>query len=84
MGLRLNEISLTIYENMFMDMIQPKERKAQEENTSYGRIIYQSDGNSKTVDHAKGSDQTKSFATTNSQIRSKVLVVGLWSSPQYL
>ncbi|KAL0796168.1 hypothetical protein Bca101_067545 [Brassica carinata] len=72
-------MGLTIYENMFMKILQPKERKAQQENTRYGRIIYQSGGNSETVDHAKGHDQPKSFATTNSQIRLIVLVFGLWS-----
>ena len=66
--------------NMFMNMFQPKE-KTQQENTSNECIIYQSYGNSETVDLAKGHDQRKSFATTNSQIRSKSwsLVFGLWS-----
>ena len=46
-------MGLTIYENMFMDMLQPKERKDQQENTRNGRKIYQSDINSKTFDRGK-------------------------------
>ncbi|KAL0716003.1 hypothetical protein Bca4012_065325 [Brassica carinata] len=72
-------MGLTIYENMFMNMLQPKERKAQQETRRYGQIIYQSDGNPEPVDHAKGRDQPKSFATTNSHFRSKVLVFRVWS-----
>ncbi|CAG7901105.1 unnamed protein product [Brassica rapa] len=57
-------MGLKYLENMFMNMFQPKERKVQQEIISNGRIIYQSDGNSETVDHTEARDQTKSLATT--------------------
>ena len=53
MGLRLNEMDLKYIANVFMNMYPPKERKAQQEIISDGRIIYQSDGNSETVDHVE-------------------------------
>ena len=53
-----------------MNMYPPKERKAQQKIISDGRIIYQSDGNSETVDHVKARDQTKSLTTTILQFRS--------------
>ncbi|KAL0853705.1 hypothetical protein Bca101_058857 [Brassica carinata] len=71
-------MGLTIYENVFMNMFQPKERRTQQENISHGRIIYQSDGNAETVDHAKRHDQPKSFTTTVFQFRSSQDI--LWSS----
>ncbi|KAL0886914.1 hypothetical protein Bca101_010897 [Brassica carinata] len=60
-------------------MFQPKERRAQQENTSHGRIIYQSDGNAETVDHAKRHDQPKSFTTTVFQFRSSQDIYDFWS-----
>ena len=59
----------------------PKKRKAHQENTSQCRIIYQSDGNSETVDHAKGCDQPRNSANTISQIQSTVLVFGQVNIP---
>ena len=70
MGLRLNEMGLKYIANVFMNMFQPKERKTQQEIISDGRIIYQSDGNSETVDHVEARDQPKSFTTTIFQFRS--------------
>ncbi|KAL0898794.1 hypothetical protein Bca101_082755 [Brassica carinata] len=69
-------MGLRIYEIMFMNMFQPKERKTQQDSTFHGRTIYQSDGNSETDDHAKGHDQPKIFATTTFKIQSKVFVFG--------
>ncbi|KAJ4885572.1 hypothetical protein Rs2_35665 [Raphanus sativus] len=59
---------------MFMSMLQSKERKTQQKTRKYGQIIYQSDGNPEPVDQAKGRDQPKSSATTNSHFRSKLQV----------
>ena len=70
MGLRLNEMGLKYIANVFINMYPPKERKAQQEIISDGRIIYQSDGNSETVDHVEARDQPKSFTTTIFQFRS--------------
>ena len=70
MGLRLNEMDLKYIANVFMNMFQPKERKTQQEIISDGRIIYQSDGNSETVDHVEGRDQPKSVTTAILQFRS--------------
>ena len=70
MGLQLNEIGLKYIANVFINMFQPKERKAQQENISNGRIIYQSGGNSKTVDHAEARDQPKSHSFQILQFRS--------------
>ena len=64
MGLRLNEMGLKYIEHMFMNMFQPKERKAQQKIISDNRIIYQSGGNSESVDHVEARDQPKSFTTT--------------------
>ena len=58
------------------DHASVQRKNVQQENTSYSRIIYQSDGNFETVDHAEGHDQPRSFVSTNSKIRSKVLVFG--------
>ncbi|WZZ91710.1 hypothetical protein YC2023_120289 [Brassica napus] len=52
------------------DGLEPKERKEQQEIISDGHIIYQSDGNSETVDHVEARDQPKSFRTTILQFRS--------------
>ncbi|CAF1748944.1 hypothetical protein Bca4012_044048 [Brassica carinata] len=68
-------MDLTIYENMFMDMLQPKERKAQQENTSNGRIIYQYDGNSKTVDHAEARDHRRVFCSKLSKFGQIIILV---------
>ena len=70
MGLRSNEMDLKYTENVFINMFQPKERRSQQENISHGRIIYQSDGNSETVDHIEARDPPKSLATTIFQFRS--------------
>ncbi|KAL0751964.1 hypothetical protein Bca101_033969 [Brassica carinata] len=64
--------------NVFMNIFQPKERKEQQEIISDGHIIYQSDGNSETVDHVEARDQPKSFRTTILQFRSTIQ--SLWSS----
>ena len=71
MSLTSNEMGLKYTENVFMNMFQPKERRAQQENTSHGRIIYQSDSNSETVDRVEARDQPKSFTTT---------ILQFWSS----
>uniref|UniRef100_A0A0D3BGX6 Uncharacterized protein n=1 Tax=Brassica oleracea var. oleracea TaxID=109376 RepID=A0A0D3BGX6_BRAOL len=60
-------------------MYPPKERKAQQEIISDGRIIYQSDGNSETVDHEEAQDQPKSVATTIFQFRSSQDIYDFWS-----
>ena len=60
--------------NVFMIMFQSKERKAQQEIISDGRIIYQSDGNSETVDHVEAWDQPESFTTTILQFRSSKVI----------
>ncbi|WZZ59913.1 hypothetical protein YC2023_060020 [Brassica napus] len=70
-GSGLNEMGFRIYEKYVYENVLAQRKKAQLVNTSHERIIYQSDGNTETVDHVKGHDQPKSFATTNSQIRSK-------------
>ena len=51
-------------------------KKAQQENTSHGRTLYKSDGNSKTVDNAEVCGQPKSLASRTFKIWSKVLVFG--------
>ncbi|KAL0682523.1 hypothetical protein Bca4012_049370 [Brassica carinata] len=79
MGLRTNEMDLMYTENVFMNMFQPKERRAQQENTSHGRIIYQFDGNSEIVDHTEARDQPKSLATTIFQFRSSQDIYDFWS-----
>ncbi|KAL0824625.1 hypothetical protein Bca101_048302 [Brassica carinata] len=61
--------------NVFMNMYPPKERKAQQEIISDGRIIYQSDSNSETVDHREARDQPKSLMTT---------ILQFWSSQDIL
>ncbi|WZZ88308.1 hypothetical protein YC2023_116887 [Brassica napus] len=43
------------------------------------RIIYQSDGNSETVDHTEARDQPKSLATTIFQFRSSQDIHDFWS-----
>ena len=78
MGLRLIEMGLKYIANVFMNMYPPKERnmyppkerKAQQEIISDGHIIYQSDGNSETVDHVEARDQPKSLTSTILQFRS--------------
>ena len=70
MGLRLNEMGLKYIANVFINMYPPKERKAQQEIISDGHIIYQSDGNSETVDHVEARDQPKSLTSTILQFRS--------------
>ena len=70
-GSGLNEMGFRIYEKYVYEHVSAQRKKTQQENTSHGRIIYQSDDNSEIIDHAKGHEQPKSFATTNSQIRSK-------------
>ena len=79
MGLRSNEMSLKYTENVFMNMFQPKKRRAKQENTSHGRIIYQFDDNSETVDHTEARDQPKSLATTIFQFRSSQDIYDFWS-----
>ena len=79
MGLRLIEMSLKYIANVFMNMYLPKERKAQQEIISDGSIIYQSDGNSETVDHVEARDQPKSLATTIFQFRSSQDIYDFWS-----
>ncbi|WZZ27889.1 hypothetical protein YC2023_011290 [Brassica napus] len=58
-----------------------RNRKVHQENTSHGRIIYQSDGNSEIFNHAKGRNQSKSSATKSFNIRSAVLVFGQVNVP---
>ena len=70
MGLRLNEMGLKYIANVFMNMFQPKERKTQQEFISDGRILYQFDGHSETIDHVEARDQPKSYTTTILQFRS--------------
>ncbi|KAG5375944.1 hypothetical protein IGI04_040540 [Brassica rapa subsp. trilocularis] len=53
------------------DGLEPKERKAQQKIISDNRIIYQSGGNSESVDHVEARDQPKSFTTT---------ILQFWSS----
>ncbi|WZZ78824.1 LOW QUALITY PROTEIN: hypothetical protein YC2023_099396 [Brassica napus] len=74
-----NEMGLKYTENVFMNMFHPKERRAEQENTSHGRIIYQSDGNSETVDHTEPQDHPKSLATTIFQFRSSQDIYDFWS-----
>ena len=70
-GSGLNDMGFRIYQKYLYEHVSALKKKAQQENTSHWRIIYQSDGNLETVDHAKGHDQPKSFVITNFQIRSK-------------
>ena len=69
-GLWLNEMGLEYIANVFMNMFQPKERKAQQEIISDVRIIFESDGNSESVNHVEARDQPKSFTATILQFRS--------------
>ncbi|WZZ61211.1 hypothetical protein YC2023_061318 [Brassica napus] len=79
MGLRSNEMGLKYTENVFLNMFQLKEKRAQQENISHGQIIYQSDGNSETVDHTEARDQPKNLATTIFQFRSSQDISDFWS-----
>ncbi|WZZ78844.1 hypothetical protein YC2023_099416 [Brassica napus] len=54
-----------------------------QENKSPGRIIYQSDGNSRIFNRAKGHNQPKSSATKTLNIQSTVLVFGQRSSVSF-
>ncbi|WZZ59914.1 hypothetical protein YC2023_060021 [Brassica napus] len=74
-GSGLNEMGFMIYEKYVYKHVSAQRKKTQQENTSHERIIYQSDDNSEIIDHAKGHDQPKSFATTNSQIREILMFV---------
>ncbi|KAL0705640.1 hypothetical protein Bca4012_072065 [Brassica carinata] len=86
MGFRLNEMGLKYIANVFINMYLTKERKVQQEIISDGRIIYQSDGNSETVDHVEARDQPKSLTSTILQFRSSQdiydfgQIKSLWSS----
>ena len=82
MGLMHNVKALFSIRNQCLDLSKKgRPRKAHQENTSHGRIIYQSDGNSEICNHAKGRNQSKSSATKTFNIRSTVLVFGQVNIP---
>ena len=70
----LNEMGFRIYEKYVYEHVS-----SQQKNSSHGRIIYQSDGNSKTVDHAKVRDHTNSCATRILQFWSSQDIYDSWS-----
>ncbi|KAF3549867.1 hypothetical protein DY000_02006934 [Brassica cretica] len=77
MGLMQNVEALCSIRNQCLDL----SKKGPPRNTSHDRIIYQSDGNSEIVNHAKGRNQSKSSTTKIFNIWSTVLVVGQINIP---
>uniref|UniRef100_A0A0D3BGR9 Uncharacterized protein n=1 Tax=Brassica oleracea var. oleracea TaxID=109376 RepID=A0A0D3BGR9_BRAOL len=77
MGLMQNVEALCSIRNQCLDL----SKKCPPRNTSHDRIIYQSDGNSEIVNHAKGRNQSKSSTTKSFNIWSTVLVVGQINIP---
>ena len=75
MGLGLNDMCLKNYVRCAYDHASFQRRKAQQENTCHGRIIYQSDCN-KVRWLAKKKGPSKEFCENNFPNSFKVLVFG--------
>ena len=69
-GFAIKRDELEVYWKCVYEHVSAQRKKGPTRNYKWWLIIYQSDGNSETVDHAEARDQPKSFTTTIFQFQS--------------